>query len=136
MDYRRPQDIPHFKASGRERLEQLAGFVETLPAGKLTFSHWYSHGRGCAVGLAAAGHPWFLAQGLRLEREDSLKDCRPTYGGRSDWAAVADFFEISPADARQLFDREGYGGDIRPGPERVVRKIRGFLAARTAALTA
>lgn len=128
MDYRRPQNIPQFVASGSQRLAQLAGFVESLPAGKLTFSRWYGHGRGCAVGLAAAGHPWFLAQGLRLERGDSLKDCRPIYGTASDWAAVAAFFDLSTVEARQLFDREGYSGRIRPTPQEVAGKIRGYLA--------
>ena len=128
MDQRRPTQIPQFVARGSERLAQLADFVETLPPGTLTFSHWYGHGRGCAVGLAAAGQPWFLAQGLRLEREDSLKDCRPIYGEASDWAAVAAFFEISPAQARQLFDRQGYGGRIRPTPDEVAGKIRAHLA--------
>ena len=132
MDYKRPRNIPQFVASGSERLEQLAAFVENLPAGKLTFSRWYGHGRGCAVGLAAAGHPWFLAQGLRLEGGDSLKDCRPIYGTASDWAAVAAFFELSPGDARQLFDREGYGGRIRPAPQEVAGKIREYLASSKA----
>ena len=128
MDYRRPKNIPQFSASGSERLEQLAAFVESLPAGKLTFSRWYGHGRGCAVGLAAAGQPWFLAQGLRLEGGDSLKDCRPIYGAASDWAAIAVFFDLPPGEARQLFDREGYSGRIRPTPQEVAGKIRGYLA--------
>lgn len=128
MDYKRPHRIPQFVASGSERLEQLAAFVESLPAGELTFSRWYGHGRGCAVGLAAAGHPWFLAQGLRLEGGDSLKDCRPIYGTASDWAAVAAFFDLSPGEARRLFDREGYGGRIRPTPKEVAGKIRAYLA--------
>jgi len=128
MDYRPPRNIPQFVASGSQRLEQLARFVESLPAGKLTFSRWYGHGRGCAVGLAAAGHPWFLAQGLRLDSSDSLKDCRPVYGTASDWKAVAAFFDLSPGEARQLFDREGYGGRIRPTPQEVAGKIRGYLA--------
>lgn len=128
MDYRRPQEIRSYAAPGRERLERLAAFVERLPPGKLTFSRWYGHGRGCAVGLAAVGEPWFLAQGLRLERADSLKDCRPRYREASDWAAVAAFFDLSPTEARELFDREGYDGRIRPTPQEVAGKIRRFLA--------
>ena len=55
MDYRPPQNIPQFVASGSERLEQLAAFVEGLPAGKLTFARWYGHGRGCARRRSGAG---------------------------------------------------------------------------------
>ena len=128
MDYQRLQDIPRHAAGGRERLARLADFVEALPPGQLTFSRWYGLGRGCAVGLAAAGDPWFMAQGLRLDAKDSLKDCGPSYAGHSDWAAVAAFFEISPATARGLFDSAGYGGDMQPGPARVARKIRRHLA--------
>lgn len=131
MEHKRPGDIPRRGADGRERLARLADYVETLPPGKLTFARWYGQGRGCAVGLAAANEPWFLAQGLKLEREESLKDCRPRFGEASDWDAVASFFEISPAEARQLFDRAGYDGEIRPEPRRVADKLRAFLA-RTA----
>ena len=120
--------MPRHAAGGRERLARLADFVETLPPGKLTFSRWYGLGRGCAVGLAAADDPWFLAQGLRLSAKDSLKDCGPTYAGLGDWAAVAAFFEISPATARGLFDSAGYGGDMQPAPARVARRIRRHLA--------
>ena len=134
MDHQRPQTVPHYVASGRERLARLADFLESLPPGKLTFSRWYGLGRGCAVGLAAAGDPWFLAQGLRLRAEDSLKDCGPVYAGFSDWAAVTAFFEISPAAARSLFDRAGYGGDMQPAAARVARKIRRHLAPEPAAV--
>ncbi len=128
MDHHRLQDIPRHAAGGRERLARLADFVEALPPSKLTFLRWYGLGRGCAVGLAAAGEPWFLAQGLRLQAEDSLKDCGPTYGGFSDWPAVAAFFEISLPTARGLFDSAGYGGDMQPTPARVAEQIRRHLA--------
>ncbi len=128
MKQRRPSDIPPYRAGGRERLERLADFVRCLPPERLTFLHWHDRGRGCAVGLAAVGEPWFMAQGLRLEGADSLKDCCPTYEGVKDWPAVARFFEIGLADARELFDRGGYGGDLQPGPERVEAKIRAYLA--------
>ncbi len=132
MEHQRPNNIPRHAADGRERLARLADFVEALPPGKLTFSRWFGLGRGCAVGLAAAD-PWFLAQGLRLSAKDSLKDCGPTYAGFSDWAAVAAFFEISPATARGLFDSAGYGGDMQPAPARVAHKIRRHLAPEPAA---
>ena len=128
MERKTPQEIPRYGASGAERLAMLADFVETLPPGKLTFARWYGQRRGCAVGLAAAQDPWFAAQGLRLEREESLKDCRPCYAGRSDWAAVVAFFEVSHTDARELFDRVGYGGEICPAPARVAVRIRDYLA--------
>ena len=127
MERRTPQEIPRHGASGAERLAMLADFVETLPPGKVTFARWYGQGRGCAVGLAAAHEPWFLFQGLKLEREESLKDCRPSFAGLSDWDAVAAFFEISPAEARQLFDRAGYSGEIHPTPRQVADKIRCHL---------
>ena len=127
MEQRKPGDIPQHKAPGPARLKALADFIETLPPGKLTFARWYGQGRGCAVGLAAAHEPWFLFQGLKLEREESLKDCRPSFAGLSDWDAVAAFFEISPAEARQLFDRAGYSGEIHPTPRQVADKIRCHL---------
>ncbi len=133
MEHQRPGNISRHAATGRERLARLADFVETLPPGKLTFSRWYGLGRGCAVGLAAAGDPWFLAQGLRLSAKDSLKDCGPAYAELSDWAAVAAFFEISLATARGLFDSAGYGGDMQPAPLRVAHKIRRHLAREPAA---
>lgn len=128
MKQRRPSDIRPYRASGRERLEKLVEFLESLPPGRLTFLHWYDHGRGCAVGLAATLDPWFMAQGLRLEGADSLKDCRPTYDGVSDWAAVAAFFELTIDQAKQLFDRDGYGSDLQPTARRVAEKVRGYLA--------
>ena len=127
MELKQPGKISQYRAPGRVRLEALANFIETLPPGKLSFARWYGQGRGCAVGLAAAYEPWFLSQGLRLEREESLKDCRPSFAGLSDWDAVAAFFEISPAEARQLFDRAGYSGEIHPTPRQVADKIRCHL---------
>jgi len=126
--------IPHHRASGAERLAALADFVEDLPTGKLTFARWFGQGRGCAVGLAAAQEPWFLAQGLKLEREESLKDCRPSYCGLSDWEAVAAFFGLAVVEARQLFDRIGYQGRIRPAPQEVAARIRAHLARTEASV--
>ena len=127
MKYRSPHGIPRYVASGRERLLQLADFLEATSPDQLTFTRWFGDGKGCAVGLAAAYGPWFKAQGLRLEFKDSLKDCRPTYSGTTDWRAVASFFEISLAEARQLFDRDGYDRNLRPRPERIAAKIRAKL---------
>ncbi len=124
MKYRRPQEIPNYAASGRERLEHLADFLDCLAPEKLTFGFWYDQGKGCAVGLAAAMNPWFRAQGLRLEDEDSLKDCHPVYSRATDWRAISAFFEISPTDARRLFHQAGYGGDLRPHPARIAEKVR------------
>lgn len=127
MEHRRRKDIPAYCATGPERLERLAAFVEELPADLLTFCCWYDGNKGCAVGLAAALDPWFKAQGLRLEGVESVKECRPIYRDRSDWAAVTAFFELTGEDARALFDRGGYGGEVRPQPRRVARKIRTHL---------
>ncbi len=132
MELRRANDIPHSGASGSARLAALADFVESLPPGTLTFSRWYGQGRGCAVGQAAAREPWFAAQGLRFAREDSLKDCRPSYAGLSDWDAVAAFFELTPGAARRLFDRAGYDGQIQPKPDAVAHNIRRYLAQNRA----
>lgn len=128
MKQRRTSDIRPYRASGRERLEQLVVFLESLPPGRLTFLHWYDKGRGCAVGLAASLEPWFMAQGLKMEGQESLKDCRPTYEGMSDWAAVAAFFEISIDQAKALFHRQGYDGELRPTPKRVAGKVRRYLS--------
>ena len=132
MEFRVPGQIPNFRANGDERLARLADFLCTLPEeGKLTFSRWYDDGRGCAVGLAA-GEPWFRAQGLRLERDDSLKDCQPKFNDKTDWRAVMSFFDITLEEARELFSCSGYDGDIRPNPQRVAHKIRSFLRRRPA----
>jgi len=96
--------LKSYQASPEERLEHLAAFLSTLPNGSLTFSRWYGQRGGCAVGLAAARSPWFQAQGLRLENIDSMKDCHP------------------------VFDR--YGGNMRPDPSLVARKIRANLSER------
>jgi hypothetical protein len=122
--------VPGYRASGLERLDQLATFLDTVAPDRLTFSRWYGDGKGCAVGLAAAEEPWFQAQGLALRRNDDLKECQPIYGDRRDWRAVVAFFEISQADARSLFAPDGYGGELRPRPERIAARIRDFLAAR------
>lgn len=135
MKYTRPQELPTHRASGTERLDQLARFLDTLPAGMLTFSKWYGDGRGCAVGLAADGDPWFRAQGLALLHDERLKDCQPVFEGRKDWCAVVAFFGISHAEARELFSPEGYGGDIRPDPKRIAAKIRRRLARQKRRLT-
>lgn len=129
MEHRRPQDIPAYHASGAERLERLADFLDGLCADALTFCFWYFRGQGCAIGLAAAMDPWFKAQGLRLESTESMKDCRPVYRNHSDWQAVVAFFGISGEEARALFDRRGYDGQVRPHPRRVAQKIRAHLRA-------
>lgn len=136
MELRQPDRIPCYQASARERLERLARFVECLLPGQVTFAHWYDQGRGCAVGMAAARDPYFLAQGLRLESSGSLKDCRPSYDERSDWAAVAAFFDLSISEARSLFDRSGYDGDMTPDPSRIAQKIRNHLSMTAAATVA
>lgn len=128
MEYKRRKDIAAHRASGSERLERLAAFLEELPADSLTFCCWYDRGKGCAVGLAAALDPWFKAQGLRLEGVESVKECRPVYRSRSDWAAVTAFFGLTGEDARALFDRGGYGGEVRPHPRQVARRIRMHLS--------
>jgi hypothetical protein len=116
-------------ASGRERLLMLADFVETLPAERLSLTRWFGFGKGCAVAWAATD-PWFRAQGLRLEEADSVSGCRPEYRRRTDWAAVASFFEITEADARTLF---GGASGLRPEPAQLASRIRAFLAERAAA---
>ena len=127
MELRRAAEFPRYRASGTERLGAMARFLERLPRDKLTFAHWYGHGRGCAVGLAARD-PWFLAQGLSLEAPDSLKDCQPVFGRLRDWRAVSEFFEIGEGAARALFTRSGYDGEVTPDPRRVAAKIRQHLA--------
>ena len=120
--------IRTYRASGVERLVELAKFLDGLPGGLLTFSRWYGHRRGCAVGLAVVHSAWIKAQGLDLADEACLKDCRPVYRGRSDWDAVAAFFEIDIDTARRLFSRIGYAGEMRPHPRAVAAAIRRHLA--------
>lgn len=136
MRYRAPENIPRYAASGRERLEHLALYLEAVQPGRLTFTRWFGDGRGCAVGLAAAYDPWFQAQGLRLERDESLKDCRPVFGDVKDWHAVTKFFDISFDDARLLFGRGGYTAATRLHPRLVAERVREHLARASAELVA
>ena len=116
-------------ATGRERLSMLADFVEALPAERLSLTRWFGFGKGCAVAWAATD-PWFRAQGLRLQEADSIAGCRPEYRERTDWAAVASFFEITQPEAQMLF---GGGSGLRPNPSALARRIRSFLDERAAA---
>lgn len=127
MKYTSIDRIRTYRAPGPERLAELAGFLDAVPAGMLTFTRWYGHGRGCAVGLAAVHSVWMKAQGLELADDASLKDCRPVYGDLSDWEAVAAFFEIDMDTARRLFSRAGYEGEMRPHPKTVAAAIRRHL---------
>lgn len=122
-------DIARYAAPGRERLIELAEFLDEVPADRLTFTRWYGQGKGCAVGLAAASHPWFKAQGLRLEEDSSGLVCWPVYGAQSDRAAVAEFFGITLSEMKTLFDPSGYDGALDPHPKQVAAKIRSFLDA-------
>ena len=128
MKYSKPTELRSYQALPAERLEHLAAFLSTLPKGSLTFSRWYGQRGGCAVGLAAADSPWFQAQGLRLENIGSLKDCRPVFGQHAEWNAVASFFALSAEDMKALFDQSGYGGNMRPDPSIVARKILTYLS--------
>lgn len=124
MKYMTPRDIPQYQASGRERLEALAAFVEGLSADWVSFANW----RSCIVGLAAKD-PWFVAQGLSLEYDERVDECRPAYAGRTDWMAVSKFFEIGVDNARQLLDPLGYNGELRPSRSDVAHKLRSHLAS-------
>jgi len=118
-------------ASGHERLAYLAAFLDTVAPDRVTFSRWYSSGKGCAVGLAAVLEPRIQAQGLGLANEDSLKECRPVYAGKSDWEAVTAFFGITHQQATVLFTPAGYHGELRPHPRRISDRIRSMLAEPT-----
>lgn len=116
-------------ATGRERLSMLAKFVESLPPERLSLTRWFGFGKGCAVAWATTD-PWFRAQGLRLEGAESLAGCRPEYRQRTDWAAVASFFEITAQEAQLLF---GGASGLTPDPAAMAGRIRCFLAERAAA---
>ena len=133
MEHRARHEIPVHETTVRERLLELAAFLDELPADRLTFTCWYARGKGCAVGLAAATNPWFQAQGLRLESDNGRGGYWPAYCGRTDRAAVSEFFGISLAEVRELFDPHGYQGAREPHPKRVATKIRRFLQQQSAA---
>jgi len=120
-----------YVASGHERLAYLAAFLDTVAPDRVTFSRWYGSGKGCAVGLAAVLEPRIQAQGLGLANEDSLKECRPVYAGKSDWEAVTAFFGITHQQATVLFTPAGYHGELRPHPRRISDRIRSMLAEPT-----
>lgn len=128
MKYKIPKEISTYRASGAERLEKLANFLDGVPRSKFSFVSW----RTCAVGLAAITEPWFQAQGLTLEPDDRENDWRPCYEGRTDWMAVSLFFGIGVGEARRLLDPSGYGGNLRPHPREVAAKIRAYSVALTA----
>ena len=127
MKHLGPIGTERYVAPGRERLRFLAAFLETVHPESITFSRWFGGGKGCAVGLAAVMDPRMQAQGLGLANEDSLKECRPVYEGKSDWEAVTAFFDISHQDATLLFTPAGYHGELRPHPQRVASRIREYL---------
>src|SRR5689334_21212945 len=133
MKYGAHRTAGQYIASGAERLEYLAAFLENVSAERLTFSRWYGGGKGCAVGLAATQEARIQAQGLSLANEDCLKECRPVYAGKSDWEAVTTFFGISHEDATLLFTPAGYAGELRPHPHRIAERIRSFLSGAFAA---
>ena len=120
-------DIRNHVASGAERLDHLAGFLEKLPAGSLTLAQWYGYGTGCAIGLAARLDPWFSAQGLHLEDTGNLKECQPVFDGHEGWEAVAAFFGLTIETATILFGRAAYGGEVRPHPRLMARRLRQHL---------
>ncbi len=124
MKYMTPRDIPQYQASGRERLEASAAFVEGLSADWVSFANW----RSCLVGQAAKD-PWFVAQGLSLEYDKRVDACGPAYAGRTDWMAVSKFFEISVENARQLLEPSGYDGELHPSRSDVAHKLRSYLAS-------
>ncbi|MDH3701492.1 MAG: hypothetical protein OEU46_09275 [Alphaproteobacteria bacterium] len=128
MEVRNREDIQGYEATSRERLTELAGFLDEVPADRLTFARWYAQGKGCAVGLAAAHNPWFQAQGFRLEYDSLNENCWPTFDGHSDRAAVAKFFGLSLTEMRRLLGPDGYAGKVEPHPRMVAQNIRSFLA--------
>lgn len=128
MKYGANRTVGGYVASGAERLEYLATFLDKVSPDRLTFSRCYGTGKGCAVGLAATQEARLQAQGLSLAHEESLKECRPVYAGKSDWEAVTTFFGISHEEATLLFTPAGYGGDLRPHPHRIAARIRSFVS--------
>lgn len=128
MKYGAYRSIARHVASGAERLEYLAAFLEGASPERVTFSRWYGSGKGCAVGLAAVQEPRIQAQGLQLANEESLKECRPVYREKSDWEAVTTFFGISHEDATMLFTPAGYHGELRPHPQTIAARIRAYLS--------
>lgn len=127
MKHQRPDDIARYRASGPERLQRLAAFLDTLPEGMLTFTRWYAHGHGCAVGLAAHDDIWMQAQGLRLEQGAQSRMSYPAYEGLTDWPAVAAFFDIPLETAQALFSVHGYADNLRPSPHEIAARIRSKL---------
>ena len=128
MEYRAAREIPTYLASGRERLSHLAEFLDGLAPEKLSLTRWYGDGIGCAVGLATALDPWFKAQGVRLADKDDVAQCRPVYQGKTDWRAVASFFQIGVNEAAHLFGRRSYAKQAQPHPSRMATRIRAYLA--------
>jgi len=106
---------------------KLATLVDTFD-----LSVWLCGTAACAGGFASL-HPVFRALGLGTSYDPELGDEVPTFRGRTGFNAIQDFFELTFADAGDLFSAEAYGGCVsNPTPSIVARRIRFHVAATTA----
>ena len=113
----------------RERLQQMVTMLRELPATNhigFDLGDWYCGTTACAVGHACLD-PVFREQGLTL-RQDFDGVC-PVFGVHDGWDAVEMFFELSTAEAENLFYRPTYpeyGANTTPA--HVADRIEELLA--------
>jgi hypothetical protein len=111
-----------------QRLTTLANFMDGLhprfpdafDMGAWTRSNWVCGTRACAAGWGAT-IPQFAALGFRVTNDT------PYFAGTTKMKAVAKFFDISFAQAEELFDYEWKG--VLTTPQEWAEHCRTFLAA-------
>lgn len=127
-----------------KRLKKLVDLMEQLESNKveigysLTFDRddhlpttfdmndWRCGTAACAIGWAATDE-WFNSRGLTL---DCGMTGNPQFNDKENWAAVAEFFKISVADATYLFSAYSYkrADDVKPG--QVAKRIKKYIRAQ------
>ncbi len=99
-----------------ERLKHMTKLLRSIPPQNFNLTDWTEADEGivdtqqaiecgtvcCAVGWACSD-PWFIEQGLHWGSYT-----RPVFGEYCSWSAVEEFFELTEADARHLFDSDCY----------------------------
>jgi hypothetical protein len=86
----------------------------------------------CGVAACACGHaamiPAFRAQGFMMVVADSETDAAPFFDGKSGWAAVRNFFDLTYWQSEHLFNSRRYMDDNMSGtPLQVAKRIRAGL---------
>ena len=103
-----------------ERLEQVVRVLRELPKeNNLDLRFWSRCGTAaCVIGWSARD-PWFKRRRFKLYKESV-----PVFRNESGWAAVEEFFGISPRSAQELFHKHSY---LRGSKSDIIRRISSFI---------